>query len=151
LGSCPASTPIACGNYACGETACLDECHSNVDCVGSSYCDGRHCIAGVRCSADNKEAINEAGDHEDCFPYVCDGGRCPKSCTDISQCAEGNLYCNTTTGKCEEPKAAVMASTKRRRSSGCSLSGHHAALRVTVPWCLLLLLLARRRARDATN
>jgi hypothetical protein len=136
-GMCPALEQAECGNYACGAKACLTECRSDVDCVGGSYCDGKRCISGTRCSADNTKAINEVGVARDCYPYKCDSGACRESCTTESHCAKGDLFCNPDTGSCEPQSSSVLASTRPPRTSSCSVVPRP---RPGLAWeCLLLL------------
>ena len=52
-GACVESTPIPCGNYACGELECLTSCQSGSDCAAGFSCDGESCKpTGSKCSDD---------------------------------------------------------------------------------------------------
>jgi MYXO-CTERM domain-containing protein len=149
-GECSPGSNSACGLFACGDDACLTACQSDLDCVGGSYCDGERCMAGTRCSADNSKAINEVGDEKDCFPYKCGAqGVCLEECSELAQCAEGELFCDRETRTCEPVTPEVMVSTARRATSSCICSPAPPGATGAV-WLAALILIwrARRRARS---
>jgi MYXO-CTERM domain-containing protein len=114
-GACVESTPVPCGNYACGETECLTRCESGRDCAAGFSCDGSRCKpTGSKCSDDLLSSVTEDDISTPCLPYVCDAssGSCKTECTSIDDCASGNV--------CDASKSCVpAASGKSADDGGC--------------------------------
>lgn len=120
-GACVDSTPIPCGNYACGELECLTTCKSGSDCAAGFSCDGESCKpTGSKCSDDLSSSITEDDASTLCVPYVCDAssGSCKSECTSIDDCAPGNV--------CDASKSCVPASSSKSSDDGgcgCRVAG----------------------------
>jgi MYXO-CTERM domain-containing protein len=117
-GACVESTPVPCGNYACGETECLTTCSSGRDCAAGFSCADSQCTpTGSKCSDDLRSSISEDNIKTLCAPYVCDAssGECKTECTNVDDCAAGSV--------CNANKSCVPApSSKSSDDSGCGCS-----------------------------
>lgn len=142
-GGCVESTPIPCGNYACGEMECLTTCRSGRDCAAGFSCDGSSCKpTGSKCSEDLRSSITEDEVTTLCMPYVCDAssGTCKSECTSVDDCGSGSV--------CDASKSCVPASSNNIADDGgcgCAVVGQS---KKNVPWWLLLgVVIGWRRRR----
>ncbi len=75
-GACPEQELVDCGEYLCGETACLGQCQLDGDCVEGFFCSGGICAPeqenGESCGGDNACASGFCVDGV-CCNAACDG------------------------------------------------------------------------------
>jgi MYXO-CTERM domain-containing protein len=143
-GACVESTPISCGNYACGESECLTACSAGRDCAAGFSCAGSQCKpTGSKCSEDLLSSVSEDKVATLCAPYVCDAssGECKTACTNIDDCASGSV--------CNASKSCVPATNNKSSDSGGCGCSVPAARTSWDAWLLLagVLGLLRRRVK----
>lgn len=141
-GACVDSSPIPCGNYACGETECLTACAHARDCAAGFSCVGGSCQpTASKCSDDRRSSVTEDDVTTLCTPYVCDAssGSCKTECTTVDDCASGSV--------CNASKSCVPVSDSKSEAGGCGCNvPGKPSPRAT--WLLLLVglgLVGRRR------
>jgi hypothetical protein len=149
-GNCAMSTPVDCGAYACGATACKASCTADGDCNAPATCDtaSGKCVAASTCESDGHTLKSPTGATTDCAPYNCNAsGKCANPCASSADCI-APATCQS--GACVSPTGSGTQSY----GGGCSIGrGHEGdpSGRTTVGLGLAVttLALARMRRRGA--
>ncbi|MES1188693.1 MAG: MYXO-CTERM sorting domain-containing protein, partial [Myxococcales bacterium] len=146
-GACVESSPIPCGNYACGDTECLTACAGSSDCAAGFGCVDSSCQpTASKCSDDLRSSITEDDVATLCAPYVCDAssGSCKTECTSVDDCASGSV--------CNANKSCVPAAGNKSVDTGgcgCEVPGPP---RSNGAWLMLLgLAMAWRRRHSVCH
>jgi hypothetical protein len=103
-GACVQAAPIACGNYACGDTGCKKTCTVNDDCATGFICQDSACIPtpNGQCSEDKSRVLDAVGKFvKDCSPYFCVNGQCSASCVATTDCQIG-FVCDRNAKQCKK-------------------------------------------------
>lgn len=147
-GACVESPSAECFPYLCAGTGCGSSCAATDDCASGHVCDFGACVPQTvgRC-ADDGSGVLGAGDEviESCFPYFCNAGSCPSTCTATNECAEGYV-CDVDARSCVVPTAA--AASEDSGGCGCRLAERRDAPSSEWLWLLVLGMLGRRASRD---
>jgi alpha-tubulin suppressor-like RCC1 family protein len=84
-GNCPAQTPVSCGAFPCGPTACAGTCSASQPCTTGNVCSGGKCVPklpdGEACSVGSLCASGSCVDGKCCASASC--GPC-QACTGAS-------------------------------------------------------------------
>src|SRR5262249_4728038 len=114
-GNCPAPVIKSCDPYACGNSACNEQCSSEGDCAASAECSAEGaCVTKATCS-DDHTVMSPTGVRTDCSPYKCNHGACVKPCVSVLDCVAPNV--------CSQGGACIPVSDgSAGQDSGCSFS-----------------------------
>jgi MYXO-CTERM domain-containing protein len=142
-GSCKQESSRSCGNFACGDDACLGVCESNDDCIGETLCVSGNCVelSAPTCAEDLSASLGPLGSRA-CGAYRCDvaSGACLSACSRSSQCAEGNV-CDTATRNC----VTELPPTPDNSGCSCRSSGRAPASAPVLALSIGALLFRRRK------
>jgi hypothetical protein len=98
--ACKPLLTVPCSPYQCRDGSCLLSCSSDQDCAPSHVCRSRICLLRPSyCSDDGvtpgpgRFVVYSHGGGPNCYPYVCNEGRCLDQCGSTADCYHGTV-CN---------------------------------------------------------
>lgn len=105
---CPTQMPTSvhsCAPYSCENNGkwCKTSCGADTDCAPGFLCQAGSCTSISYYCADNQTVVGSNGQSFNCWPFVCQAGKCKERCGSTDDCAPGTVCDFSNNNTCVVP------------------------------------------------